>query len=38
MADALIAATAMIHSLPLITANNKYFSAIDGLKIQVFKP
>ena len=38
MADALIAATAMTHSLPLITANNKHFSAIDGLKIQVFKP
>jgi predicted nucleic acid-binding protein len=38
MADALIAATAMTHSLSLITANNKHFSAIDGLKIQVFKP
>ena len=38
LADALIAATAMTHSLTLITANNKHFSAIDGLKIQVFKP
>ena len=38
MADALIAATAMTHSLPLMTANNKHFSAIAGLKIQVFKP
>ena len=38
IADALIAATAMTHSLPLITSNNKHFSAIDGLKIQVFKP
>ena len=38
MADALIAATAITHSLPLITANNKQFSAINGLKIQVFKP
>lgn len=38
MADALIAATAITHSLPLMTANNKYFSAIDGLRIQVFKP
>lgn len=38
MADALIAATAITHSLPLITANNKHFSAIDGLRIQVFKP
>ena len=38
MADALIAATAMTYSLPLITANNKHFSAVDGLKIQDFKP
>lgn len=38
LADALIAATAMTHSLTLLTANNKHFSAIDGLKIQVFKP
>lgn len=38
LADALIAATAMTHSLTLITANSKHFSAIDGLKIQVFKP
>lgn len=38
MADALIAATAMTHSIPLITANNKHFSAIEGLQIQVFKP
>ena len=36
--DALIAATAMTHSLTLITSNNKQFSAINGLKIQVFKP
>lgn len=38
MADALIAATAITHSLPLMTANSKHFSAIDGLRIQVFKP
>ena len=38
LADALIAATAMTHSLSLITSNNKQFSAINGLKIQVFKP
>ena len=38
MADALIAATALTHDLPLITANNKHFSAIDGLRIQIFKP
>lgn len=38
MADALIAATAMTYAMPLITANNKHFSAIDGLQIQIFKP
>lgn len=38
VADALIAATAMSHSLPLLTANAKHFSAIDGLKLRVFKP
>lgn len=38
MADALIAATAICHTLPLLTGNGKHFSAIDGLKVQVFKP
>jgi hypothetical protein len=38
MADALIAATAMSHAMPLITANKKHFSIVHGLKIQVFKP
>lgn len=38
MADALIVATAMTHSLPLLTANGKHFSAVAGLKVQVFKP
>lgn len=38
VADALIAATAMNHSLPLLTGNAKHFSAIGGLKIRVFKP
>jgi predicted nucleic acid-binding protein len=38
MADALIAATAICHALPLLTGNGKHFSAIDGLKVQVFKP
>lgn len=38
VADALIAATAISHSLPLLTANAKHFSAIDRLKIRVFKP
>ena len=38
MADALIAATAINHSLPLLTANAKHFSAVAGLRVQVFKP
>ena len=38
MADALIAATAITHAMPLITANKKHFSVIHGLQIQVFKP
>ena len=38
MADALIAATAISYSLPLLTANTKHFGAVAGLEIQVFKP
>ena len=38
LADALIAATAMTHVMPLLTGNSKHFSAIKGLEIEVFKP
>ena len=38
LADALIAATAMAHALPLLTANTKHFSAVAGLRVVVFKP
>jgi predicted nucleic acid-binding protein len=38
VADALIAATAISHGLPLLTANFKHFSAIGGLELVVFKP
>ena len=38
MADALIAATAIGYSLPLLTANTKHFAAVAGLKVQTFKP
>lgn len=38
LADALIAATAMAHAMPLLTGNSKHFSAIKGLEIEVFKP
>lgn len=38
MADALIAATAISHSLPLLTGNAKHFAAVAGLELRVFKP
>jgi predicted nucleic acid-binding protein len=38
LADALIAATALEHGLPLFTANRKHFLAVEGLKLQLFKP
>ncbi len=38
VADALIAATAMSHDLVLLSANDKHFSPIKGLKLQVFRP
>jgi predicted nucleic acid-binding protein len=38
MGDALIAATALDHGLPVLTANVKHFSAVKGLKIEAFLP
>ena len=38
MADALIAATALTHGMPLLTGNGKHFAAVDGLKLKIFKP
>lgn len=38
LADALIAATALQYELTVLTGNNKHFSVIDGLKIEVFQP
>ena len=38
MADALIAATALEHSLPLLTGNGKHFKVVEGLQIVIFKP
>jgi predicted nucleic acid-binding protein len=36
--DALIAATAVEHRLPLATGNAKHFKAIKGLELKVFRP
>ena len=38
LGDALIAATAMEYKLPVLTANVKHFSAIEGLRIERFEP
>ena len=38
MGDALIAATAIEHRLPVLTANVKHFSAVAGLTIEAYVP
>ena len=38
MGDALIAATALDHGLPVLTANVKHFGAVPGLAIEAFSP
>jgi predicted nucleic acid-binding protein len=38
LADALIAATAIEHKLPIVTSNTKHFQAVKTLKIEAFKP
>jgi predicted nucleic acid-binding protein len=38
MGDALIAATAIEHQLPVLTANVKHFGAISGLHTEAFAP
>jgi len=37
LADALIAATALEHRLPLATSNIKHFKTVEGLKLKPFK-
>lgn len=38
MADALIAATGLFLGVPVVTANDKHYAAVDGLDIKVFRP
>ena len=37
LADALIAATALEHQMPLATSNVKHFKAVKGLKLKAFR-
>jgi predicted nucleic acid-binding protein len=36
LGDALIAATALDHQLPVLTGNVKHFAAVEGLNVQAF--
>ena len=36
MGDALIAATALEHGLPVLTANVKHFAPVEGLAVEAF--
>lgn len=38
LGDALIAATALEHQVPVLTANIKHFGAIKDLKLEAFLP
>ena len=38
LADALIAATAAEHKIPICTANDKHYKAIPGIELEVFRP
>ena len=38
LADALIAATALVSGLAVLTANAKHFAPIAGLKVETFEP
>jgi len=38
LADALIAATAQVYALPVLTGNDKHYRALKGLDIKKFRP
>ena len=38
MGDALIAASALVHRLPVLTGNVKHFAAVEGLQVEAFVP
>ena len=38
IADALIGATAVAHSLPVFTTNDKYYKVIKGVQLKIFRP
>jgi len=38
LADALIAATAAEHKIPICTANDKHYKMIPGIEIAIFRP
>ena len=38
LGDALIAATAVVHGLPLLTGNHKHFKKLKGLEVVRFRP
>ena len=38
LGDALIAATALDHGLPVLTANVRHSGAVQGLKVDAFNP
>ena len=38
MGDALIAASALVHQLPVLIGNVKHFAAVEGLQVEAFVP
>ena len=38
LADALIGATAVVHRLPLLTADDRHYRAIGELSVEPFRP